>query len=110
MIICAVPPIIAALAWFMLQTNVGIAVRAAADNADRALLYGIPIRQLSTIVWTVAGGIAGLTFILKAPFAGSTATILEPRDALASGARRGGRRADGVASGRVLRRCRISRS
>ncbi len=81
-IIVAVPPIILALAWFMLRTNVGIAVRAAADNADRALLYGIPIRQLSTIVWTVAGGIAGLTFILKAPFAGSVATVLSPETLL----------------------------
>src|SRR4029078_12852685 len=35
-IICAVPPIIIGLAWFMLRTNVGIAVRAAADNTDRA--------------------------------------------------------------------------
>jgi branched-chain amino acid transport system permease protein len=75
-IIAAVPPIILALAWFMLRTDIGIAVRAAADNADRALLYGIPIRRLSTIVWTVAGGLAGLTFILKAPFAGSTSTAL----------------------------------
>jgi branched-chain amino acid transport system permease protein len=75
-IIVAVPPILLALAWFMLKTDVGIAVRAAADNADRALLYGIPIRRLSTIVWTVAGGLAGLTFILKAPFGGSTSTAL----------------------------------
>lgn len=75
-ILAAVPPIILALAWFMLRTDIGIAVRAAADNADRALLYGIPIRRLSTIVWTVAGGLAGLTFILKAPFAGATSTAL----------------------------------
>jgi branched-chain amino acid transport system permease protein len=75
-IIAVVPPILLGLAWFMLRTNVGIAVRAAADNADRALLYGIPIRRLSTIVWTVAGGLAGLTFILKAPFLGSTSTAL----------------------------------
>jgi branched-chain amino acid transport system permease protein len=75
-IIAAVPPILIALAWFMLRTDIGIAVRAAADNADRALLYGIPIKRLSTIVWTVAGGLAGLTFILKAPFAGSTSTAL----------------------------------
>ena len=81
-IIVAVPPIILALAWFMLRTNVGIAVRAAADNADRALLYGIPIRQLSTIVWTVAGGLAGLTFILRAPFAGAAATVLSPETLL----------------------------
>lgn len=75
-IVVAVVPIILGLAWFMLRTDVGIAVRAAADNAERALLYGIPIRRLSTIVWVVAGGIAGLTFILKAPFAGSTSTAL----------------------------------
>ncbi len=75
-ILVAVPPIILGLAWFMLRTDVGIAVRAAADNADRALLYGIPIKRLSTIVWVVAGGLAGLTFILKAPFTGSTSTAL----------------------------------
>jgi branched-chain amino acid transport system permease protein len=75
-IMIVVPPIILGLAWFMLKTDVGIAVRAAADNTDRALLYGIPVRRLSTIVWTVAGGLAGLTFILKAPFGGSTSTAL----------------------------------
>jgi branched-chain amino acid transport system permease protein len=75
-IMAVVPPILVALAWFMLRTDIGIAVRAAADNSDRALLYGIPIKRLSTIVWTVAGGLAGLTFILKAPFAGSTSTAL----------------------------------
>ncbi len=75
-ILAVVPPILAGLAWFMLRTDVGIAVRAAADNADRALLYGIPIKRLSTIVWVVAGGLAGLTFILKAPFTGSASTAL----------------------------------
>lgn len=75
-IVVAVVPIILGLAWFMLKTDVGVAVRAAADNAERALLYGIPIRRLSTIVWVVAGGIAGLTFVLKAPFAGANASVL----------------------------------
>jgi branched-chain amino acid transport system permease protein len=65
-----VPPIIAGLAWFLLKTDSGMAVRAAAENADRALLLGIPIRRLSTIVWAVAGGLAALTFVLKAPFSG----------------------------------------
>ena len=50
-----VPSVLAGLAWFLLKTDVGIAVRAAAENADRALLLGIPIRRLSTIVWMVAG-------------------------------------------------------
>ncbi len=65
-----IPPVLAGMAWFLLRTDVGIAVRAAAENADRALLLGIPIKRLSTIVWMVAGGLAALTFVLKAPFSG----------------------------------------
>jgi branched-chain amino acid transport system permease protein len=72
LIIIVVPFVIAFLAWFLLRTDAGVAVRGAAENADRALLYGIPVRRLSTIVWMIAGCIATLTFILKAPFAGVT--------------------------------------
>lgn len=72
LIMLVVPPVLAGLAWFLLRTDVGIAVRAAAENEDRALLLGIPIRRLSTIVWMVAGGLAALTFVLKAPFSGVT--------------------------------------
>jgi branched-chain amino acid transport system permease protein len=70
LIMMVIPPILAGLAWFLLRTDVGIAVRASAENADRALLLGIPIKRLSTIVWMVAGGLAALTFVLKAPFSG----------------------------------------
>lgn len=72
LIMLVVPPVLAGLAWFLLRTDVGVAVRAAAENEDRALLLGIPIRRLSTIVWMVAGGLAALTFVLKAPFSGVT--------------------------------------
>jgi branched-chain amino acid transport system permease protein len=75
-ILAAVPLVISGLAWFLLRTDAGIAVRAAAENNDRALLLGIPIRRLSTILWMVAGGLATLTFILKAPFAGTTSGVL----------------------------------
>jgi branched-chain amino acid transport system permease protein len=60
----------AGLAWFLLKTDAGVAVRGAAENTERALLYGIPVRRLSTIVWMIAGGLATLTFLLKAPFSG----------------------------------------
>jgi branched-chain amino acid transport system permease protein len=72
LIMMVIPPVLAGLAWFLLRTDVGIAVRAAAENEDRALLLGIPIRRLTTIVWMVAGGLAALTFVLKAPFQGVT--------------------------------------
>lgn len=72
LIIATVPVVILGLAWFLLKTDAGVAVRAAAENSDRALLYGIPIRRLSTIVWAIAGGLSALTFLLRAPFAGVT--------------------------------------
>jgi branched-chain amino acid transport system permease protein len=68
--VAAVPAVIAFLAWFLLRTNAGIAVRAAAENNDRALLLGIPVRRLVTIVWAIAGALAVLTYMLSAPFEG----------------------------------------
>jgi branched-chain amino acid transport system permease protein len=70
LIVLVVPVVIGFLAWFLLRTNVGIAVRAAAENEDRALLLGIPVRRLATIVWAIAGGLAVLTYMLSAPFEG----------------------------------------
>lgn len=76
MIMGAVPPILAALSWFLLRTDAGVAVRAAAQNKERAQLLGIPIDRLRTIVWVVAGGLAALTIILQAPFAGTASNPL----------------------------------
>ncbi|MEA3055303.1 MAG: hypothetical protein QOD30_735, partial [Actinomycetota bacterium] len=70
LIVAVVPLVIAGLAWFLLKTDAGVAVRGAAENVDRALLLGIPVRRLSTIVWLIAGGLATLTYMLQAPFAG----------------------------------------
>ena len=75
-IIAAVPPIIAALSWFLLRTDAGVAVRAAAQNRERALLLGIPIHRLKTVVWIVAGGLAALTIVLQAPFSGTASNPL----------------------------------
>ena len=65
-----VPVVLSGLAWYLLRTDAGVAVRAAAENQDRALLLGIPVRRLQTIVWAVAGGLSTLTFVTKAPFTG----------------------------------------
>lgn len=70
LVVAVVPAVIAGLAWFLLKTDAGIAVRAAAENSDRALTLGIPVRRLSTIVWTIAGALAVLTYMLSAPFEG----------------------------------------
>lgn len=64
------PLVLAGLGWFLLRTDAGTAVRAAAENQDRALLLGIPVRRLQTIVWAIAGGLSTVTFITKSPFTG----------------------------------------
>lgn len=68
--VAVVPVVLAFLGWFLLRTNAGIAIRAAAENSDRALLLGVPVRWLATIVWTLAGALAVLTYMLSAPFEG----------------------------------------
>lgn len=70
LIMVVVPFVILGLAYFLLRTDAGVAIRAAAENSDRALLLGIPVRRMATIVWMLGGGLSALTFILKAPFSG----------------------------------------
>jgi branched-chain amino acid transport system permease protein len=72
LIVAVVPAVLAALSWFLLRTDEGRAVRAIAENTERALLLGIPVRRLSTLVWAMVGGLAALTVVLRAPGQGLT--------------------------------------
>ncbi len=67
-----VPVVVLALAWFLRRSLAGTAIRAAAENTDRARLLGVPVRRITTLVWVLAGALAALTFVLKAPFLGAT--------------------------------------
>src|SRR5690606_40333035 len=58
------------LSWFLLRSEAGMAVRGMAENMDRARLLGIPVNQLSLLLWSVAGGLAALTVVLRAPSEG----------------------------------------
>jgi branched-chain amino acid transport system permease protein len=62
----AVPIVIAALAAFFRYTNIGIAVRASAESADRAALLGVPVKRIETIVWVVATVLATIAIFLRA--------------------------------------------
>jgi branched-chain amino acid transport system permease protein len=59
-----------ALALFLQRTNVGIAIRASAGNADRAALLGVPVKRLQTAVWAVAGLLAFTATFLRAGILG----------------------------------------
>jgi branched-chain amino acid transport system permease protein len=76
LILAIVPVVIAALTWFLGRTDAGIAMRAAAENLDRARLLGIPVAKLSTLVWLVGGGLSALTYVLTVPSKGAVPTGL----------------------------------
>ncbi|HZU80080.1 MAG TPA: ABC transporter permease, partial [Acidimicrobiales bacterium] len=62
--------VLVALAWFLGRTDLGLAIRAAADSHERAVLLGIPVATLSLVSWTVAAGMSGLGTILAVPLVG----------------------------------------
>ena len=67
---CAVPLLLAGLGWFFSRSDTGVAVRAAADSNERALLLGIPVRRLSRVTWMLAAGLSGIGAMLSAPVLG----------------------------------------
>ncbi|MBM9459174.1 ATP-binding cassette domain-containing protein [Nocardioides sp. zg-536] len=73
------PALLVALSWFLRQHRVGIAIRAAADDNDAALLDGIPAKRMATLAWALAGGIAAFSAMLVTPTtAGQSIDTLGP--------------------------------
>ena len=67
------------LGLFFRFTRVGIAVRASAENAERALLLGVPVRRLSTLVWMIAALLSAIGIFMRAPIVGlPMGTIVGP--------------------------------
>lgn len=68
--VLAVAVAMGALVWFLRFTHYGVAVRAAADNSDRARLLAVPVRRLATIVWTITAVLSALAILLRVPIVG----------------------------------------
>lgn len=62
--------IIIALALFLRYSRYGVAIRAAAENGDRATLLGIPVPRLDTIIWSLAALLSALAILLRVPVLG----------------------------------------
>ncbi len=62
-----IPLVAIGLGWFLNRTIWGIAVTATAANPDASRLAGLSPRRVSTLVWVLAGALAGLTTVLAAP-------------------------------------------
>ena len=65
------------LALFLRYTRIGIALRASAENADRASLLGIPVKRVQTVAWMLAGLLGAMAIFVQSPIIGvpSNATL-----------------------------------
>lgn len=78
-ILMVVPLVGLGLAAFFRYTDIGIAVRASAESADRAALLGVPVKRISTLVWILAAGLSGIGVLLRLPIQGvSLGAVLGP--------------------------------
>jgi branched-chain amino acid transport system permease protein len=68
--IVVVGTLVLALAAFFKFTDIGIAVRASAENAERASLVGIPVKRVSTIVWMLAATLSAVGVFFTVPLTG----------------------------------------
>jgi len=60
-----------AVAYFLARTTAGKAMRAVADNRDLAAVSGIDVERMGTLVWTLAGALAGIGGIMFAVVQGT---------------------------------------
>jgi branched-chain amino acid transport system permease protein len=70
LVLVVAPLMMVGLGAFLRFSEYGIGIRAAAENADRARLLGIPVLRLSTMVWAIGGVLSALTAILHVPLVG----------------------------------------
>lgn len=71
--------IVTGLFLFLGRTKQGLAVQAASQNQLAAYYQGISVRNLSTLVWTIAAGVsafAGIMFAMSKPFTSSVGLSL----------------------------------
>jgi ABC-type branched-subunit amino acid transport system ATPase component/ABC-type branched-subunit amino acid transport system permease subunit len=65
--------VVGALSLFFRLTRTGLAVRASAENADRARLLGIPVSRMATLVWVLAALLSAASAFLRVPVVGQVA-------------------------------------
>src|SRR5439155_8060353 len=55
----------AALGAYLRYTRIGIALRASAENADRASVLGIPVKRVGMVAWMLAGLLASMAIFVQ---------------------------------------------
>jgi len=68
--ILVVPLAIIGLAALLRYTDIGIAIRASAESADRASMLGVPVARIRVVVWVLATVLATVAMLLRAGIVG----------------------------------------
>ncbi|MEI7786191.1 MAG: branched-chain amino acid ABC transporter permease [Betaproteobacteria bacterium] len=70
LVILAVALLLTALVYaFLTRTALGVSIQAASQNQLAAYLSGIRVKRVTSLVWALAGAIAGICGLLLAPIA-----------------------------------------
>ena len=64
------PAAMIAVAVFLGATRLGTAIRGSAERSERALMLGVPVAWLSTLVWSIAAALSFLALFLRAGILG----------------------------------------
>lgn len=75
MVLILVPVVLLVFGVFLRRSALGVGIRATSSNAERAMLLGVPVRRLSTLVWALAGTLSALAAMLSAPLVGQGGDI-----------------------------------
>jgi branched-chain amino acid transport system permease protein len=84
LVLIVVPVVLVSLGLFLRFSSLGVALRATAENADRASLLGIPVRRLQSVVWGLAGVLSFVTMFLRIGYAQNLGQVLNPLVLLAA--------------------------
>ena len=68
-----------AVALFLGTTRLGTAIRGSAERSERALMLGIPVSWLSTLVWSIAAALSFLALFLRAGILGVLSQLRQER-------------------------------
>jgi branched-chain amino acid transport system permease protein len=64
-----------AVAAFIRYTKLGVAIRALAENSERAALLGISVGTLSVVIWGIAGALSGIGATMTGLLGSPTASL-----------------------------------
>jgi branched-chain amino acid transport system permease protein len=65
LVLVVVPMFVIGLNLFFKYNRLGKAVRASAESKDRALLLGIPVKQVNLAVWVIAAGFSAVAAVAR---------------------------------------------